>query len=298
MIRAIILFEGCLVSPKSHGMEVRIKFIDQLLAFHGQATRADLVRFFGVGTATASRAFSEYRRRYPGNIAYEIADRNYRAASTFIPAFEHDVHSALLLLAYGKDVRNVGAPLWSPPEIEQLTAPLSPESIAPLTRALVAGLASEIEYASASSGVASRQVQPHAIFVAGGAWYLRAYDSIRADFRSFRLSRVISAQAASVGFPEGVADMDASWNTAITLTLAPHPYHPNPESLRRDLGLTDKPVKNVSVPQALAGFTLIDLRVDSSTSGCLDPQQYPLRLMNRHELDDVASLKISPGWSS
>ncbi len=84
----------------------------------------------------------------------------------------------------------------------------------------------------------------------------------------------------------------------ITLTVGPHPNRDNQDALREDLGLVDKPVKNIQVNEAMAGFVLIDLRVDCTKDGDLNPYEYHLRLLNRHELASVDSLAIAPGFNN
>ncbi|MFT5117371.1 MAG: hypothetical protein ACI9NY_000900 [Kiritimatiellia bacterium] len=82
----------------------------------------------------------------------------------------------------------------------------------------------------------------------------------------------------------------------MTLTLAPHPNHANQDAFRRDLGLTDKPVLNINVSLAMAGFVLSAMRVDCSEAADMDIHQFPLRCMNLHDLKDVESLQIAPGY--
>lgn len=80
------------------------------------------------------------------------------------------------------------------------------------------------------------------------------------------------------------------------LTLASHTKHPQKDALAMDLGLQDRPVSNITVNRVTAGFVLTDLRVDCSVDASLNPFEYHLQLMNRHELIDVKALKIAPGY--
>ena len=74
------------------------------------------------------------------------------------------------------------------------------------------------------------------------------------------------------------------------------PNHHNPKGLKKDLGLLDKPVFNLTIPKALAGFKLAELAVDASPDGSLSPDYFQYRLLNLHELMKVSSMKIAPGF--
>jgi len=125
---------------------------------------------------------------------------------------------------------------------------------------------------------------------------VRAYDTYRQEFRTFRLNRIQQATSTSSLEKSRPLSQDAEWLRHINLTLAPHPRRENQDALRIDLGLTNKPVKNITVNAVTAGFVLIDLRVDCSADGFLDPYEYHLKLMNRHELENVGSMNIAPGY--
>jgi hypothetical protein len=274
----------------------RLQLIDQYLMFRGQIGRSDLIKHFDVGIATASRTLKEYRSLYPGNIEYSVSDRLYVASPQFHAAYEHDVDKALSLIAYGLDIREVEGARFGYPNPMPFVAPLKGSVISSITRAMIKKEAVKVEYASGSSGGSTRILAPNALFQGGGAWYVRAFDTQNDGFRTFRLSRIKSVGTSFKADREWGAEFDGEWRQALTLTLGPHPARENQSALREDLGLTDKPVKNIHVNAATAGFILIDLRVDCSEGGILNPYEYHLRLMNRHELVGVSSMNISPGF--
>lgn len=275
----------------------RLAIIDLYLAFKGRVQRSDLIRHFDIGVATASRTMKEYRDRYPDNIDYSISDRTYITPETFSAAYTHDIGNALRLMAYGTETSSVGGDCYGIASPAQLTASMSIGTVSQITRAMVSKSVVTIEYSSGSSGETKRNVAPNAIFEAGGTWYFRCYDFNREDFRTFRFSRVKAAF-----HPEGIEHSipeqseDHEWNTEIVLTVGPHPYRSNQDALREDLGLTDKPVKNIVTNAAITGFVLTDLRADCSKEGTLNPYEYPIRLLNRHDLEDIDSMSFAPGF--
>lgn len=285
------------MSDQAQQITKRLALIDQYLLFRGQVSRADLINHFDIGIATASRTLKEYRAKFPDNMEYSVSDRSYVSASQFKSAYEHNVSQALALIAYGLEIREIEGARFGQAGPAPFSAPLSSDVVSYVTRAMVGGKPVDIEYASGSSGGTKRTIIPHSLFQGGGAWYIRAFDALRLEYRTFRLSRVRSAENSKESLTRFRGKPDTEWENQITLTLAPHPRRENQEALREDLGLNDKPVKNVTTNAVTAGFVLIDLRVDCSPEGALNPYEYHLRLMNLHELRNVESMKIAPGFN-
>lgn len=274
-------------------IDQRLRFIDMSLEYTGRATRAMLVDYFQIGTATASRAFKEYSARWPAN-AIVLPGKNggYIRARNYVTAFRHAPEAALELLCFG-EVKILLPVVTYGPLSCTLPSCLDGEKVACCTRALVDGTPVRIRYMSSTSGGSERVVHPNHLFQGGGAWYFRAFDEKSGEHRTFRFSRVLDAVEIE---SEDKTPVDKEWNEEIILSLAPHPLHPNPEAHARDLGMCDRPVVNMRVNTVVAGFLLTDRRVDCSKHGDLDPLEYPLRLMNRAEVSAISSLAIAPGF--
>ena len=284
------------MSTSSSHAQKRLALIDLYLAFFGRCSRADLSAHFDAAPATATRAFKDYRDAFPEKLTYSVSDRCYKASAGFMPAFEHDVLRALTLFAYGQDSNKIPGQFYGTDSPALLTAPLVVSAVAPITRAIASGGGVEVEYSSGTSGATVRTLFPTSVFQGGGAWYFRALDIVHSEYRSFRFSRVGSAYPTVRQRSKEQLFSDPEWDVPITLTLAPHPNRPNHAGLKEDLGLSDKPVKNIMVKPAICGFVLTDLRVDCSLNGDMNPFEYPLRLMNRHEIQGVSSMVIAPGF--
>lgn len=110
-------------------------------------------------------------------------------------------------------------------------------------------------------------MQPLAIFELAGAWYFRGYDLNREKFRVFRFSRVFSINHS--GEPSSAVPADTEWQERVAVTLMPHPKHTNPEAVKLDLGLVNKPVCNIKTRKPLVCFLLNSLQVDSSLHATL-----------------------------
>jgi len=281
----------------SNHLSKRLSVIDLYLAFTGRVCRADLMRHFDVSIATASRTLKEYRTLYPSNIEYSVSDRSYVISADFSTDYLQNVDRVLELLAYGRDIIQTEANAYGSLPPTRFLADLQQDVVAPITRALVAKKPISVKYSS-GSGTRFRDILPLALFQGGGAWYFRALDMDKEVFRTYRFSRAAEAKATKLVYCIDISSLkDSEWENEVLITLGPHPKAQNQDALRGDLGLTDKPVRNIQVREALAGFVLTDLRVDCSIEASLDPHEYYLRLLNRHELEQFDSMHISPGFS-
>ncbi|MGO4998188.1 helix-turn-helix transcriptional regulator [Oceanisphaera sp. W20_SRM_FM3] len=283
-----------------------LKIIDFHLAFFGRLQRVDLMTHCEISVATTSRALSEYRERFPDRVNYDASMKTYFAADDFKPAFAHQAQEALNFIAHGKIERFIGEAAEADlSRLPTLSASLSVPLVRHITMALALNRPITFDYYSASSQRAQRLVQPLAIFETAKAWYFRGYDFNKEQFRIFRFSRVLSVSQTRTAQAEEVQSkiqravpIDSDWQEQVIVTLMPHPKHPNPAALKLDLGLVDKRVCNLRVRKALVGFLLSSLRVDASANATLSPLEHQLYLANRHELVDLDSMVLAPGFGA
>ncbi|MFK0572925.1 WYL domain-containing protein [Endozoicomonas sp.] len=224
-------------------VELRLKQIDFYLMFWGKVGRSDLMRHNDIAIATASRTLKAYREQYPKNMSFDVSQRSYIASDSFKVRFDHNPDSALRHLAYGIEERQLSSFKYGPAVVQEFMATLDAEITATITTALVQQRGIEINYISASSEAGKRNVIPQHIFSSQGGWYFRAYDQARKSYRNYKFSRVLSAEKQKL-YDSKALPQDESWNTSITLTLAPHQKHPHPEALRMDLGHRQTSVKH------------------------------------------------------
>ncbi|MEO3865262.1 WYL domain-containing protein [Rheinheimera fenheensis] len=276
----------------------RYRFIDFLLLFKGQLTRAELVERFNIGEATASRAIASFLEKHPEEVEFLGPRYGYRANPFYQHKYEHDAVTGLQYLAYGTrtqklDIQRYGIDNY------KLANQLDVANVASVCRAIVNSASLHIQYVSATSGVKDRVVSPHSLFEAGGLWYFRAYDKSAYEFRTFKFSRVIKVfQLHHESSEEHSKDRDDGWNRQRTLELMAHPRNPVPDAQLSDLGIKDGEYRSILVSEALVGFVLTDMRVDCSSGHKLSYLEYPLALKNRAELLSVESMSFAPGFSS
>lgn len=66
-----------------YAVEQRLRMIDFLLLHYGSVSRAELVDFFGIGEATATRDFSLYIDKAPGNAIMNNVSKRWVKSDTF-----------------------------------------------------------------------------------------------------------------------------------------------------------------------------------------------------------------------
>lgn len=66
-----------------YAIEQRLRLIDFLLAEYGHVNRSAIMDYFGIGEATATRDFKEYKKLHPDNMIYSGNDRAYYKTQHF-----------------------------------------------------------------------------------------------------------------------------------------------------------------------------------------------------------------------
>jgi hypothetical protein len=274
----------------------RFGVIETYILYRGYVQRADLSRHFDIGTVTATRALQAYTEKYPTNMVYSPSKKAYVHHVDFEASVPISPEFALELLAYGTYTSPLDLQTCGPSITKNLSPKLNRSIVAAITRAIYARNGIEVKYISASSGEKHRTLYPHSIFKAGSAWYFRAFDTKNSTFRTFRFNRTVEITSSGVT-PHNDAQRqnDNDWLSEVSLSLSPHPNHPNRAALATDLGLETFSVKNLRVNKVIAPFILQDYRVDCSKDGSMDPQSFFLRLMNVKEFEGDDFLSWAPG---
>lgn len=65
----------------------RLRLIDFLLSHYGSVSRSEIIDFFGIGPATASRDLADYREKHPANLVFNTISKRYVKADTFERAY-------------------------------------------------------------------------------------------------------------------------------------------------------------------------------------------------------------------
>jgi len=210
------------------GVRRRLEFIDFRLFWDGRFNRSDMADTFGISAQQASADIAQYEKLVPRNLRYDRAEKVYRRADAFTPAFigETIEHYLLQLVAIeNRWMRPEDTWFDTLPSVEVITLGRRPTDPAVLLRVLDAirnQLEIDIEYSSLTGSVQpSRAIAPHALSHSAGRWYVRSWSREHNDFRDYNLNRigaVRSQRPASVD-----PQLDFEWVHKINLVIVPNP---------------------------------------------------------------------------
>lgn len=68
----------------NYAVQQRLRMIDFLLEFYGSVGRAEIMDYFGIESATATRDLTEYRKIAPGNAALNQTNKRWVKTDTFM----------------------------------------------------------------------------------------------------------------------------------------------------------------------------------------------------------------------
>lgn len=287
----------------------RAVFIEFRALFLGEVSRGDIVDFFGVSPAAATRDLAHYMGDLKGEIKLDGTTKSYRPLPDFQPRFEHPIPQVLSALASGIGIaQNHEAASLVPSSIPRPISLPSWRVLAPITRAIEQQRAVEVEYHSYSSGRTVRELVPHALVNNGSRWHIRAFDRRRKEFNDFVLTRVatVSEMPSSTVAPSEQPSEDIQWTRIVELELVPHPHQRRPEVTAMDFNMKDG-VLHIQERAALVGYLLrqwnVDCSPDHSEKSSPDERD-PVRqkgdeirlwMRNHLALYGVSSAKMAPG---
>lgn len=288
----------------------RAIFIEFRALFLGEVSRKDVVDFFGVSPAAATRDLASYIRQLGGQIELDGTTKTYRPKPNFQPLFEHPIPQVLSALSSGYGLaQNQESISLIPAHVPRPISLPTWEILAPVTRAIAQRRVIEVEYFSYSSGGTQRELIPHALVNNGSRWHIRAYDRRRKEFNDFvltRISRVEERPESKIG-PDERSSEDIQWTRIVELELVPHPHQERAEVTAMDFDMKDGVLK-VRERAALAGYLLRQWNVDCSPRHTekspreeRDPakrrgDEIRLWLRNYLALYGVSSAKMAPGY--
>lgn len=292
----------------------RLACIDFHLLFCGKVSRQDIVDIFGVSPAMVTRDLSLYRQLAPKNAAYDTNKRLHLRSDKFKALFRYNTGDILdeLQKIEARNHRS-SVIVYDSPEIPETTkSRISPmiyrvplrlvqppvEIIANVYRAISNHKPLRITYASTRNGVSTRIIVPHTLIYNDAKLYVRAYDRKTEAFRDFVASRIQEIWFPELHYDHYVESIqaDKQWQQTVKLHIIPHPNLKHPESVMMDYDMTEEGI-TVPIRAAIAGYLLRLWRVDASKDHRLNPFEYRLWLANQHELKDIDSLYLAPGYA-
>ena len=227
----------------------RFAYIDFALRFLGSLKRSDLLDFFGIGDAAASKEISEYKKLRQGNVDYDrVLRKNVILQSSFQPLIDIDAEVALGMLANGFNKNKLyNKPMLPYQRVGTTPLHLNTDFVSKITRAIHAKTAIKCVYHSGSSHNHSERILlPTAFIFNGLTWVFRAYDRNplphKKKFKFFDFSRVIHVEELHYEqpAPNETLDHDSDWHLVVPLQIALHPHleESEKETLIQDFGFS------------------------------------------------------------
>jgi hypothetical protein len=210
----------------------RFAYIDFVLRFLGGINRSDLLDFFGIGDAAASKEIAEYKKLREENVVYDrVLRKNVIMRDSFTPLIDMGANTALGMLANGFNKNKLyDRPMLPYQRVGAIPHSLNVEFVSVITRAIHSSTAIKCEYISGNSNNHSeRTLLPTALFYDGQSWMFRAFHrnptSGKAKFKCFDFSRLSSVTECS---EEGAKlsetlSKDSDWHLVVPLKLSLHP---------------------------------------------------------------------------
>lgn len=277
----------------------RLEYIETMAFYAGVVSRSDLVRAFGLSDPAATKILKQYNDLAADNLHYQQSVFGFVPSDSFQAVFA-DLSPEIALPLIASNLAAAGIPVGEQPiygiPAESLTLPNrfpDKQVLAQITQAIKQHRKVDMIYHSLSGRDNSqpRMIEPHSLVNTGLRWHVRAYSNNSFDFRDFVLSRIIEARLIDEK-AESSAEYDEAWMDIIPLQLAPHPGLDKQQQMVLALDYNAKEgVIELQVRRALVGYILQQLAVDTTADYSLNPNAYPLIVINRDEIEPFA------GWA-
>lgn len=246
----------------------RLEFIEFRLLWDGRVNRSDLTRGFEISEQQASLDIAAYDLLAASNLTYDVREKTYKRAQTFVPRFIENLTDRFLLQLLAVKMQQI-------PKTETYFGELLPSKIASLphdptrwdivmwiVRAIRQKRLIEIEYLSLNSrSKKKRSVAPHSLGYGSGRWHMRAWSAEHNDFRDYTFDRVETVLDAG----ESPVDekFDRAWHEECPLIIAPNPELPPDvqKVIAAERGMTRGRLL-VELPIALCFYLIHDLNLD------------------------------------
>jgi hypothetical protein len=284
-------------SSTNWGQERRLEFIDFRLRWDHFFNRSDLTSHFGISVPQASLDIARYTQLASDNLLYDRSARIYRATSAYRSAIgdtspHRYLDDALSCTRGVLDQRDTYLG-WVPPigSVPVLSRFIDGDTLAKLVDAIRYREMVRITYQSDRDALpVERVISPHSFGYDGFRWHVRAFCTLRNDYRDFVLGRILSIARSD---QEGLdSSLDRSWNNILRLELVPSPSLPegNRRAVELEYQMKDGKIE-IQCRQALLYYMLKQLQLGPFKMEAFDHQQ--IVLGNEEEITPYISTIFS-----
>ena len=267
---------------KNENLQERLKFIEFLVYFYGTINREDVVNKFNISPVSATNVLSEYIRKAPENLNYNVRLKCYEMSKSFKPIFNIRILSELI-------------PMYTIPSLHDPLDNDDLKKIATISRAIQRIKVLQITYSSMSrsSGKSKKHIIPVAFANNLLQLHLRAYDRQKKRYVDFVFRRILTVNLIEndTVFEHEHPQKDQQWYSFVNLEIKSHPYN-----MITDRTVNIKKIRNVKVRSAMVGYFLQLWNVDCSPNAELRGRRYQYILKNIKQVSKLADLSLAPGY--
>ena len=246
----------------------RFAYIDFVVRFLGGLNRSDLLDFFGIGDAAASKEISEYKKLRPQNVDYDrVLRKNVILRDTYQPLIDIDAETSLGMLANGFNKNKLyDRPMLPYQRIGATPHHLNVDLVSKITRAISSKTALKCSYLSSnSSNHGERILLPTAFFYDGQSWMFRAFhrdlNSGKGHFKCFDFARVLTVEELAQDSAKNheTLSQDADWHLVVPLQLVVNPdlSDSKKSTLSQEFSLDDNQSDFVITEKAVLVYYLV-----------------------------------------
>ncbi len=269
----------------------RIRDMEVLLLWEGTLDNARVREVFGLQMVQASRTVASFIAEHKQSVIRATSHAPVTALPSFTPLYASGKTDEYLRLVAQAQPASVA------PHVVDARVDLSPVHLAHfalLNRACRLGLGVRLQYRSLSQPTGSeRLVFPHSLVLAARRWHVRAWCTLRQDFRDFALGRIASALPTEETMTD-TESRDVHWRERVHLRVGAHPALTEGQAaLLRDEYLGGNETAEIEVRRALLSYVVQDLRMATNPQ-IQAPPAYQLVLLNASSFVDAFAVAGQP----
>lgn len=232
----------------------RLRAIETISFWKGKINTRDIMEIFGVSRVIAQGDIHRYMEQAAGNLIYQRSEKAYFVTNLF----KNKITSG------GIDEWVTLDPTLSE-YVEKPQFSIKPEITRPLIQAINKGTGITIKYRSMEHPDGSeRALFPHILVYTGFRWHVRAWCTVRNEFRDFNLSRISQVILSDRITPsESLSSNDVFWNKKVEILLRANPEMSEAERslIESEFNMINKRLK-ITSRAALIMYTLQAYQVD------------------------------------
>lgn len=234
--------------------QARLRAIETISFWQGKINTRDIMEIFGVSRVIAQGDIHRYMEQAPENLLYQRSKKAYFVTN----AFNNQITSGTIDEWVALD------PALSE-YVEKPQFSVHPNITRPLIQAINNGSGVTINYYSMQHpGGSERIIFPHILVYTGFRWHVRAWCSVRNEFRDFNISRISQVISSKIILSlEGMPSNDELWHTRINILLEANPKMSKAERslIESEFNMVNKKLQ-ITSRLALIMYTLQAYQVD------------------------------------